>query len=318
MRRIQVFLLVVLLCAPLAAAQTPEELLRSGHADEVIQVLKHLTTTNPGDAQAWNLLSRAYLSVQKWDDAVSAGEKAVAAAPDNADYHLWLGRAYGQKAEHSIFITAIRLAKRTRGEFQRAVELQSSNLDAQSDLAEFFIEAPSFLGGGKDKAQAQADKVATIDPATAHWIQARIAEKDGHNDEAEKEYRGAIAVATKKAPYWLNLASFYRRNKRYNDLEQAISKAVEADRSHDDILFEGAQLLYRAGRNFPAAASLVVRYLASSDKVEQAPTFEAHYLLGSIYEKMGNKQGAVSEYRAALQLASNFEPAQEALRRVSP
>jgi predicted Zn-dependent protease len=114
----------------------------------------------------------------------------------------------------------------------------------------------------------------------------------------------------------LNLASFYRRNKKYNDMEQAISKAVVADRSHDDIFFESAQLLWRTGRNFPAAVSYLQRYLTSDDHVETAPTFEAHYLLGSLYEKMGNKQDAAKEYRAALQLASNYEPAVEGLKRV--
>jgi tetratricopeptide (TPR) repeat protein len=311
-------ILVVVLCAVALWAQTPEELLRSGRADELVQVLKHLTRSNPRDAQAWNLLSRAYLSVQKWDDAVTAGEKAVEVDPDNAEYHLWLGRAYGDKAEHSIFITAIRLAKRTRMEFERAVQLQSSNLDAQSDLAEFFIEAPAFLGGGKDKAEAQAEKLQSMDEATSHWIKARIAEKDNRADLAEKEYKSAISVAKKKAPYYLNLASFYRRNKKYNDMEQAINKAVASDRPHDDIFFESAQLLWRTGRNFPAAVSYLQRYLTSDDHVETAPTFEAHYLLGSLYEKMGNKQDAAKEYRAALQLASNYEPAVEGLKRVGP
>ena len=307
---------MLVLCAFTAPAQTPEELLRSGHADELIQVLKHLTQTNPKDAQAWNMLSRAYLSTEKWDDAVTASERATEADPNNAEYHLWLGRAYGEKAEHSIFVTAIRLAKRTRLEFERAVQLQSNNLDAQSDLAEFFIEAPSFLGGGKDKAAAQAEKVAPMDEATSHWIKARIAEKDGRQSDAEKEYKAAIAAAKKKAPYYLNLASFYRRNKKYNDMEQAISKAVDADRSHDDIFFESAQLLWRTGRNFPAAVTYLQRYITSDDHVETAPTFEAHYLLGSLYEKMGNKQDAAKEYKAALQLARDYEPAVEGLKRV--
>src|ERR1051326_3487050 len=282
-------ILAVVLCVVALWAQTPEELVCSALADKLTQVLKHLTQTNPRDAQAWNLLSRAYLSTQKWDDAVTASEKAVEVDPDNAEYHLWLGRAYGDKAEHSIFITAIRLAKRTRMEFERAVQLQSSNLDAQSDLAEFFIEAPAFLGGGKDKAAAQAEKVQSMDEATSHWIKARIAEKDSRADVAEKEYKAAIGAAQQKAPYWLNLASFYRRNKKYNEMEQAISKAVSADRPRDDIFFESAQLLWRTGRNFPAAVSYLQKYLTSDDHVETAPTFEAHYLLGSLYEKMGNK-----------------------------
>jgi tetratricopeptide (TPR) repeat protein len=221
------------------------------------------------------------------------------------------------KAEHSIFVTAIRLAKKVRAEFERAVQLEDRNLAAQSDLAEFFIEAPGFLGGGVDKARRTAEKIASNDPATAHWIQARIAEKDKRPSDAEKEYRAAIAAARDKAPYYLNVASFYRRLGRYSEMEQAIDNAASAERSHDDVLFEGAELLVRSGRNFPTATEWLRRYLTSSDHVESAPTFQAHYLLGSILEKQGNRQGAAAEYRQALTLASAFEPAQEALRRVT-
>jgi len=50
--------------------------------------------------------------------------------------------------------------------------------------------------------------------------------------------------------------------------------------------------------------------------VEDAPAFRAHYLLGQIYEKMGNKPDAAAEYKASLALASGFAPASKALGRV--
>lgn len=305
------------LLAPALRAQSPEELLKSGHADEAIKLLKTRIAASPRDAVAYNLLSRAYLSLQSWDGAVIAGEKAAALDSGNSRYHLWLGRAYGAKAEHSIFFKAIPLAHKTRNEFQKAVQLQSNDLDAQSDLAEFFIEAPGFLGGGVDKAEAQAAQIAAMDKATAHWVKARIAEKDGNNDAAEKEYRAAISAAQQKAPYWLNLASFDRRMKRYDEMEQAINHAVAAEHTHDDIFYEAASMLFRTGRNFPGAVAMLQRYLNSPEPVEAAPTFEAHYMLGSILEKMGDSQAAVVEYRAALSLAKDYSPAQDALKRLS-
>ncbi len=308
---------LLLLASFAAASQSPEDLLRAGRADQALKELKQQIVAAPQDAGAYHLLSRTYFALERWDDAVTAGEKAVALDHGASRYHLWLGRAYGEKAEHSIFFKAIPLAHKTRNEFQKAVELQSNDLDAQSDLAEFFIEAPAFLGGGKDKAAAQAERLEPVDKATAHWIKARIAEKDGNNAEAELEYKAALSTASKKAPYWLNLATFYRRVKRYDDMEQAINRAVAAERSHDDIFYEAATVLFRAGRNFPAAANMVRKYLTSPDPVETAPTFQAHYLLGSILEKMGDSQAAAVEYRAALSLAKDFSPAQDALKRIS-
>ena len=265
---------------PPMAPQTPEQLLAEGHADEAIRILSERARAAPDDARAWNLLCRANLAIEKWSRAVSACEKSVKTEPNRSEYHLWLGRAYGMKAEHSIFFTAMRLAPRVKSEFDKAIELENNNLGAQSNLAEYFIEAPSFLVGGKDKAAAQAQRVAQIDKATASWIEARLAEKDKRYEDAERHYRQAISEATVKAPYWLDLAGFYRRTGQFQQMEQAIDKAVASEKGHDDVFFEAAEILFRAGRNFPGAVGFLHRYLVSNNKAEQAPTFQAHYLLG--------------------------------------
>src|SRR5204863_8956565 len=122
-----------------------QHLLASGQADAAIAALQAHVKQFPTDAAAWNMLSRAYLLEEKWDSAMSAGEKATSLEPNNSEYHLWLGRAYGLRAVHSIFVTAIRLAKKVRREVERAAQLQDNNLAAQSDLASFLTEAPGLL-----------------------------------------------------------------------------------------------------------------------------------------------------------------------------
>ena len=47
--------------------------------------------------------------------------------------------------------------------------------------------------------------------------------------------------------------------------------------------------------------------------MEDAPAFRAHYLLGRVYEGMGNRAAAAAEYQASLSLASGFAPARTAL-----
>jgi TolA-binding protein len=61
---------------------------------------------------------------------------------------------------------------------------------------------------------------------------------------------------------------------------------------------------------------LLRRYLAAGP-VEAAPAFKAHYLLGMLLEKQGDKAGAAQEYRASLSLVRNFGMAQQALNRVA-
>ncbi len=84
------------------------------------------------------------------------------------------------------------MAKKVRTEFERAVELDPANWEARTDLAEFYLEAPGIVGGGKDKARAQAQALTPLNPAMAHWVMGRIAEKNKDDATAEREYRAAI------------------------------------------------------------------------------------------------------------------------------
>jgi tetratricopeptide (TPR) repeat protein len=309
---------VLLLCsAVVAAAASPAELLAAGRADEAIAALTARTKSSPNDAEAFHLLSRAHYHMDRWDEAVAAGERAVGLQPNNSNYHLWLGRAYGLKAENASFISAPGLAGKARREFERAVQLDPANAAARADLAEFYMEAPGIIGGGKDKAAAQAELLARLDAAAANWLRGKLAEKEKNHEEAEKQYRAAIQASKSPAGRWIDLASFFRNVSRFDAMEEAINKAVALDTGPSPVLFEAASLLFASGRNLGKAADYVKKYLASSAQVEEAPAYRAHLLLGSIYEKQGQKQAAAQEYRAALALARDFRPAQKALQRVS-
>ncbi len=59
---------------------------------------------------------------------------------------------------------------RRRAEFERAVQLDPTNVPARVDLAQYYTEAPAIMGGGLDKARQQAEQVAKYDLAKAHLI----------------------------------------------------------------------------------------------------------------------------------------------------
>jgi len=305
---------LALLLSSLTSAQSTESLLAEGKADAAIAALKQRVTSSPNDAEAQNLLCRAYYSIQDWDHSIAAGERATQLAPDKSNFHLWLGRAYGEKADVSSFFTAAGLAKKVRTSFERAVELDGSNVAARSDLAEFYSEAPGIVGGGADKARAQADALLKIAPAKGHWVLGRLAEKNKDNATAEREYQAALDARHGDADGWLEMLIFYRRAGRMNDFENAIKKLSAAPLSSPEVLVDAAANLLRADRDLAQAAELLKRYLAGK-MAEDGPAFKAHTLLGQVYEKQGDKKAAAAEFRAALALASEYRPAREGLKR---
>ncbi len=300
---------------PRCAAQVSKALLASGRIDEAISELNHNLSSSPDDAEASNLLCRAYYSLEYWDQAEPHCKKAVTLAPGNSDFHLWLGRVYGEKAERANFIVAASLAGKLRTEFERAVQLNPANVDARLDLSEFYIEAPSFMGGGDNKAREQAMALSPLSPGRDHWIYARIAEKKKDFQGAEREYRLYIDASKNDSKAWLNYTLFLRRRTRLDEMEKAVSKLDEAHVSRNDSLFEASNALYESGRNY-ALAKQLLRHYFSAGPVEAAPAFRAHYLLGELLEKQGDRAAALDEYKASSSLAQNFAPAKQALERV--
>jgi tetratricopeptide (TPR) repeat protein len=310
-----VVLLMLVGSATAALADSAKEMLAAGRIDDAIAALNNHPSSPAADANTSNLLCRAYYELQDWDRAESACEKAASLDPNNSRFHLWLGRVYGEKADRSNFLIAAGLAPKVREEFERAVDLDPQDVDARLDLAEFYLSAPSIVGGGEQKARAQAQLIAAVNPAREHWIYARIADQRKDPVTAEREYHQYIDLSQGDAEAWLNLALFLRHHKRFDEMEQAILKLSQAPLPKPDDLVEASEMLYRSGRNYPFAIELLRRYLADGP-VEAAPAFRAHYLLGMLLEKQGDKVGAAQEYRASLSLVRNFGMAQQALARV--
>lgn len=314
--RALLFVLVsVLFGSTLASSQTAKNLVVTGHVDEAIASLRQQIAHAPADAEAHNLLCRAYFELEDWDRAIGECERAVSINESDSYYHLWLGRAYGEKADRVSFLSAAGLAKKLRVEFERAVELDPKNWDARADLAEFYLEAPGIVGGGKDKSRAQADALASAQPAMSHYALGRLAEKDKDNALAEREYRAAIDSSNGGAHAWLNLALFYRHTDRFDEMEQALHTMQDRPLDRPESLMDGGSVLLHTNRNYPFGIQLVKKYLASPT-VEAGPAFKAHYLLGQLLEKQGDSHAAAEEYRAALSLARSFTRAREALNKL--
>ncbi|HTA87144.1 MAG TPA: tetratricopeptide repeat protein [Silvibacterium sp.] len=281
--------------------------LSRGHADDALQLLDTALQLDPNDAEASNLRCRVYYAEERWDDAIAACERAVQLASSNSGYHLWLGRAYGGKAEHVSFVAAYKLAKLIRAEFETAVRLDARNGAALSDLGEYYAEAPAVLGGGYGKAEGIARQLDGFDPVGALELRARIAEGKNDYASAEKAFRAKISASHSSAQSWMDLGSFYRRRERWDEMLAAVhSGAVAAERDHGPALADGASTLMKAGREPQLAIEWMRDYLASNALSEDAPAFVIHARIGDLLKQQGDAHGAQQEYGAARALAKDY------------
>lgn len=314
-------LLLAVLCILQArasdSASTPSNVLEpvradltAGMADDAISRLSSFLAANPKDAEAHNLLCRVYYQEARWDDAIHECEIAVRLMPLDSGYHLWLGRAYGEKANSIHSIKAYPLAKKVRGEFERAVQLDSGNVDALSDLGEFYTAAPGIVGGGKKKAQGVAQAVEQYEPARAYELEGRLAEKEKNDVLAESEFKSAVQASRDPAGAWMTLASFYSRHRRTDEMLQAVHAGIDADaraaRPHGSALVDGAALLSRDNQEPQLAIQLLRLYLASPNKSADSPAFQVDAQLSRLLEQQGDEAGAQQQIKAAAALAGEY------------
>jgi tetratricopeptide (TPR) repeat protein len=290
--------------------------LQSGEADKALSLLSTLPSSGPGLAMGHNLICRVRCTLAQWEAAAAECEQAAQLDPQNSDFHLWLGRALGEKASSASFLTAFSLAKRTRAEFEQAVQLNPRNADALADLGDFYRQAPGVVGGGIDKAQAIAAQLDKVDPGRAHKLRGQIAEQQKDYPGAEDEYRKAITAGTHPGIGWATLASFYTRRQRFDEMESTVASIPPAalhDKYPGSALYDGAGLLIETNRNPALAATMLEDYLAGSSKTEEAPAFIAHIRLARLKQQLGDQQAANRERAAALAMAHDYKPAQESL-----
>jgi Tfp pilus assembly protein PilF len=288
--------------------------LQAGEADKALALLRDLPQPAVGSAEAHNLRCRVFYALEQWNAANSECEQAVKLDPQSSGYHLWYGRTLGESADRATFVSAYGLAKHARAEFEEAVQLDPRNAEALADLGEFYSSAPGVVGGGTDKAAGVAAQLDHIDLARAHELRAAIARENKDLDTAEKEHKQAVAASAHPAVEWMRLASFYRKQKRWTEMDSAIQSGFAAAQrdSHSAVaLFNGASVLIKANRNPALAIKMLEAYLASPAPTEEAPAFAAHVWLARLRAQTGDAEGARRERDAALALAHEYKPAQE-------
>lgn len=286
--------------------------LSAGEADDAISRLRSSLLANPHDAKAHNLLCRVYFEEERWDDAIEECEAAVQLVQQNSEYHLWLGRAYGEKADSIHSIKAYPLAKKVRAEFERAVQLDSRNPIALSDLGAFYAAAPRIVGGGKKKAQDVARELEQLDPVEAYQLKARLAEEDKNYALAETQFKAAVETSKESADAWMTLASFYSRRHQTGLMLQAVHAGIDADAKaiepHGTALVHGATILSKNQIEPELAIHLLNLYLDSPNKSPDLPAFQVHAALSRLLQQEGDELGARRQIEAAKALASAYHP----------
>ena len=162
------------------------------------QVLGSASAESPGRSEPASRLREDVESRAEAGDpdgAVALGERAVREFPDNSALWLSLGEAYGAKARAASVVKRLPFARKCKAAFEKAVDLDPSNIEARSALFEYCLEAPSIAGGSVTLARSQAAEIAKRNRCRGHLAFASLASRDGDLPREESELRQALEAA---------------------------------------------------------------------------------------------------------------------------
>jgi tetratricopeptide (TPR) repeat protein len=311
----------VLLLPNVLAAQNGDSagilLFEAGRYREAKTVLEPALKTNARDAAAAFYLGRIALEEKRTDRAAEYFETATKLDPKNSTYFLWLGRAYGREAQNANVLRQPGLAKRTRAAWERAIELDPENLDARSDLIQYYVQAPGILGGSMQKALDQAEEIRKRNALRGYLELGALYEREKKLADAEKAYLGAAKEKSERHVGEYRLGVFYQNTGAFDKAFELFESMITANPSETGALFQIGKTGAMSGQRLERATEALDAYLQTTPGRNDPSLAAAHWRLGMIHEKRQDRQRAKSEYESALRLDPTFKPATESLRKLT-
>lgn len=282
------------------ALQTAQRQFNAGNYSAAITTLQSAVQQSPTSAEAFFWLGRSYYELHDYDNAIAQLEKSTQLDAKNSEFHHWLGIAYGEKAdrERSFFF-----AKKVKKEFEAAVQLNPSNIQARRDLMEYCVDAPWIVGGSKDEAKQQIEAIQKLDPIEGRLAQAMFDAVEKKPDLAEKEYREVLAAKPKRIEAYFEVANFYIRQNKAPEVQTIIEEAAQITPNDPRLAYYRGVQRVLSGADLAHGEEYLKAYLASTpDRSDWPPHAFARDWLGRLYQAEGKRTEAAEQYRAALQL----------------
>jgi len=295
-----------------AELRSAQESFDAGDYASARKTLQAALEKSTGDPEIHFWLGRCSYELFDFNSAVASFERAIQLQPKSSLYRQWLGRTYSEKAdrEHSLS-----LARKTKKEFQSAVQLDPSNISARRDLAEYEMDAPWIAGGDKDDARKQVEAIAALDPVEGSLARAMyVFHAEKKTAQAEEIYRQVLQQKPQRTEPYFEIARFFQQHGRVADLEMAVEGAAAIDPSDLRLDYFRGVALFLEGNDLSGAERLLTRYVSGAPQRSNWPFHaDAREWLGRTLEAEGKRTEAIAQYREALRLDPKRKFAHERL-----
>jgi tetratricopeptide (TPR) repeat protein len=292
------FLIVGVATASLAQTDA-NTLIKAKKFDDAEKILKAKLTANPQDDSSHFYLG-TILADDRYDEAIEHLEKCVELKPQDSGYYLWLGRAYGMKAQNAGLTGGIRYAGKVKDAFLKAVELDPKSFEARYALNQYYLQAPGIVGGSVRKAKANAADFASVNLAQSRllWAAVHTYEKDFDKAEGQLTSIGSPSDDLTKSYLrgrYFELAFGYLDDKQPEKAQKIFEQLVAAypDNAY---AYHGLGRAYFDQKKFDESIPFFEKAVALDKSIS------SFYRLGLVYQIKGEKKKAIDYFEQFLAL----------------
>ncbi len=125
-------------------------------AKKVFELVKENTS---GYAEAQYYLGKIAFDQKQYDDAIEYLEDATEVDGKKGDYFNLLGDAYAASGTNASVFRQMSIGPKALKAWEEAARLDTRNMNARYSLVGVYPIAPSFMGGGMDKAEKTAKEL---------------------------------------------------------------------------------------------------------------------------------------------------------------
>jgi len=259
---------------------------------------------------------RAAMQSRRFDDAATAFERAIELDANRSEYHLWLGYAYARQLATANFIRKGVIGRRIGPHYDKAVELDSSSIPAAEARVDFYLEAPGMVGGGVDKAKAEATRLTRLSAYYGDFAQAKIAEKVKALDQAEVEYRSLVRAFPDSSRPVVALATLLQNREQFSEAFEVIDARLARFPNDTVVIYQLGRTAAVSGREMTRGEAALRKFLSLLGVSDPQSRANAHFRLGMIREKQGDVANALAQYDSAIALYPRYEDAIAARKRL--
>ena len=318
--------------------QTAVDLYEKSDYSRAKSLLEGIIKKNDKNDEAHYVLAMVLSRMNNLDDAKAAAKMAIHLKSTSAEYHYALASIYIIESRTAGFFRLPAIAGGMKKELDAAQSLDPKHMRTMIALAMYFINVPGIIGGDKNKAIEQANRLLLLDEKQGRNLLCQIFISTNDYVKAIEEANNLVKLDEKQGRIFLS--QIYSK---LEDNEKAIAELnkiitideytgrlllidfyeEQGDLGQVEVEYKAIESTYGDNPEYSGFYNDYGYFLLGQNRVDEAieklrkqvalapESANAHDSLGEALQKKGMEKESLAEYAKALELNPDLKSAKD-------